>query len=35
LELLENNDITQLIAVNSGEYAGIVHLHNLVKEGII
>ncbi|MBZ9779665.1 KpsF/GutQ family sugar-phosphate isomerase [Psychroflexus sp. CAK8W] len=35
LELLENNDITQLIAVDSGEYAGIVHLHNLVKEGII
>ena len=35
LELLENNDITQLIALESGKYAGIVHLHNLVKEGII
>jgi arabinose-5-phosphate isomerase len=35
LELLENNDITQLIATDSGQYAGVVHLHNLVKEGII
>lgn len=35
LELLEQNDITQLIAIESGKYAGIVHLHNLVKEGII
>lgn len=35
LELLEQNDITQLIAVDSGKYEGIVHLHNLVKEGII
>lgn len=35
LELLEKNDITQLIAVDSGRYAGVVHLHNLVKEGII
>ncbi|SDG71130.1 KpsF/GutQ family sugar-phosphate isomerase [Psychroflexus sediminis] len=35
LELLEKNDITQLIALDSGKYAGVVHLHNLVKEGII
>lgn len=35
LELLEANDITQLIATESGKYVGIVHLHNLVKEGII
>lgn len=35
LELLEQNDITRLIAIESGKYAGIVHLHNLVKEGII
>ena len=35
LELMEKNDITQLIALDSGKYAGIVHLHNLVKEGII
>ncbi|NEV93887.1 KpsF/GutQ family sugar-phosphate isomerase [Psychroflexus sp. YR1-1] len=35
LERLEQNDITQLIALESGKYAGVVHLHNLVKEGII
>jgi len=35
LELLEANDITQLIATESDRYVGIVHLHNLVKEGII
>ena len=35
LELIEKNDITQLIAVDSGKYVGVVHLHNLVKEGII
>jgi arabinose-5-phosphate isomerase len=35
LELLEKNDITQLIALESGKYVGVVHIHNLVKEGII
>jgi arabinose-5-phosphate isomerase len=35
LEVLETNDITQLIALENGKYSGIVHLHNLVKEGII
>ncbi len=35
LELIEKNGITQLIAVDSGKYVGVVHLHNLVKEGII
>ncbi|QTY27504.1 SIS domain-containing protein [Flavobacterium sp. CS20] len=35
LEVLENNNITQLIAEQNGEYKGIVHLHNLIKEGII
>lgn len=35
LELMERNDITQLIAIESGTYTGVVHLHNLVKEGII
>ncbi|RRO21869.1 KpsF/GutQ family sugar-phosphate isomerase [Flavobacteriaceae bacterium 14752] len=35
LEVLENNNITQLIAEQNGKYKGIVHLHNLIKEGII
>jgi arabinose-5-phosphate isomerase len=35
LDLLETYDITQLISHENGRYAGVVHLHNLVKEGII
>jgi len=35
LDALENNNITQLVAEENGQYKGIVHLHNLIKEGII
>lgn len=35
LEVLEANDISQIIALENTTYAGIVHIHNLVKEGII
>ncbi|UBZ11229.1 KpsF/GutQ family sugar-phosphate isomerase [Leeuwenhoekiella palythoae] len=36
LELLESNSITQLLAVDSANnYAGVVHLHDLIKEGIL
>ena len=35
LEVLENNSISQLVAEDKGIYKGIVHLHNLIKEGII
>jgi arabinose-5-phosphate isomerase len=36
LEMLRHNDISQLIVVNkSGTYLGILHLHDLVREGII
>jgi len=36
MDILEDNGISQLIAKdNKGKYAGIVHLHNLIKEGII
>jgi len=35
LDLLETYDITQLVSHENGKYAGVVHLHNLVKEGII
>jgi arabinose-5-phosphate isomerase len=35
LSLMQANSITQLIAVNkAGDYQGIVHLHNLIQEGI-
>lgn len=36
LEMLRHNNITQLIVIDSeNKYAGIVHLHDLLKEGII
>ena len=35
LEALENNSITQILVTNdTGNYAGVVHLHDLIKEGI-
>lgn len=35
LEVMETNDISQLLVENNGKYAGVVHLHDLIKEGII
>ncbi|MFD2828746.1 SIS domain-containing protein [Leeuwenhoekiella polynyae] len=36
LDVLEKNSITQLLAVDStNNYAGVVHLHDLIKEGIL
>lgn len=35
LEVMEVNDISQLLVEDNGKYAGIVHLHDLIKEGII
>ncbi|MXV15109.1 KpsF/GutQ family sugar-phosphate isomerase [Hufsiella ginkgonis] len=35
LELMRANNITQLPVTDSGRYFGIVHLHDLLKEGII
>lgn len=35
IDMLEENKITQIIAEENGEYKGIVHVHNLIKEGII
>lgn len=35
LEALDNNNITQILAVDdANNYAGVVHLHDLIKEGI-
>lgn len=35
LEALENDSITQILAVDdNNNYAGVVHLHDLIKEGI-
>ena len=35
LEMMEANDISQLLVEHEGKYAGVVHLHDLIKEGII
>lgn len=35
LELMKSKDISQLIVLNNDIYDGIIHLHDLVKEGII
>ncbi|WP_298421426.1 KpsF/GutQ family sugar-phosphate isomerase [uncultured Kordia sp.] len=35
LEVMEENGISQLMVEEQGKYAGIVHLHDLVKEGIL
>lgn len=36
LEMMRSHDITQLLVTNNeGEYVGMLHLHDLVREGII
>ena len=35
LEIMENNGISQLLVENEGKYAGVIHIHDLIKEGII
>ncbi|UKJ05947.1 KpsF/GutQ family sugar-phosphate isomerase [Solitalea lacus] len=35
LALMKQHNISQLIVVNNHKYAGVIHLHDLIKEGII
>ena len=35
LEIMRSNNITQLVVSDSGVYKGIIHLHDLLKEGIL
>ncbi|HIP49517.1 MAG TPA: KpsF/GutQ family sugar-phosphate isomerase [Lutibacter sp.] len=35
LQTMENNNITQLLVVAANKYVGVIHLHDLLKEGII
>ncbi|TNJ44736.1 KpsF/GutQ family sugar-phosphate isomerase [Tamlana fucoidanivorans] len=35
LDVMEDHSISQLLVEHNGEYAGVVHLHDLIKEGII
>jgi arabinose-5-phosphate isomerase len=35
LDLMRKNNITQLLVHHNGKYAGVIHLHDLIKEGLI
>lgn len=35
MEILENNGVSQLLSQKDGKYRGVVHIHNLIKEGIL
>ena len=35
LEIMEKNNITQLLVLDEGTYKGIIHLHDIIKEGIL
>ena len=35
LNIMENFSITQLVVVDDGEYKGVLHLHDILKEGIV
>ncbi|TDU34441.1 arabinose-5-phosphate isomerase [Gelidibacter sediminis] len=34
-DVMESNGISQLLVEHDGKYAGVVHIHDLIKEGII
>jgi len=35
LDMMRSRNITQLLVVDSGKYLGVIHLHDILKEGII
>ncbi|MDB2493133.1 KpsF/GutQ family sugar-phosphate isomerase [Flavobacteriaceae bacterium] len=35
MELMETHEISQLLVTDQGNYAGVIHIHDLIKEGII
>ena len=35
MEIMELNEISQLLVQDNEQYAGVIHLHDLIKEGII
>ena len=35
LNILRAHDISQLVVAENGKYAGILHLHDLIREGIV
>lgn len=35
LDMMENYQITQLLVTNNGKYAGVIHLHDIIKGGLL
>lgn len=35
LDIMRKNNITQLLVLDNGAYTGVIHLHDILKEGII
>ena len=35
LKVMQQNNISQIIVVNNGAYIGIVHIHDILKEGVV
>jgi arabinose-5-phosphate isomerase len=35
LEIMRQNNITQLVVLENGHYQGVVHLHDLIREGLL
>jgi arabinose-5-phosphate isomerase len=35
LDMMRKNEITQLVVVENKKYSGIIHLHDLIREGLI
>lgn len=35
LNMMRNNNITQVLVTRKGEYIGVIHLHDILKEGIL
>lgn len=35
LDIMQQNNITQILVTKNGKYSGVVHFHDLLKEGII
>jgi arabinose-5-phosphate isomerase len=35
LNILEDFSITQLVVIDQDEYKGVIHLHDILKEGIV
>jgi arabinose-5-phosphate isomerase len=35
LDILRKNEISQLVVIEEGKYLGIIHLHDLIREGLI